>query len=103
VLEDVIARLAARKVKIDPDLPLLLIRHSRAQWLDPGADLYEKTRKWWRVGKRKENAKFALAVYDGIAPAVFRSIAGRLRGLRTWMGIAIGSADGHSSERSMSR
>jgi hypothetical protein len=72
LLEDVIARLAARKVEIDPNLPVLLIRHSRAQWLDPGHDLYEKTRKWWRIGKRRENAKFAFAVYDGIARAVFR-------------------------------
>lgn len=29
------------------------------------AELYEATRKWWVVGKRRERAKYAVATYRG--------------------------------------
>ena len=53
--------------------PALLIRINRL-YRDgmSAAELYEATRGWWRIGSRREGARLALAVFDGIVREVYR-------------------------------
>jgi hypothetical protein len=69
-LADLIAHYAAKPVIIDN--PVMLIRISR--WYTPGMSakkLYEVTRHAWNVGRRRENAKFACAVFEGVVREVY--------------------------------
>ncbi len=53
--------------------PVILIRVARLFRYDMSArDLYEITRSAWHVGSRRNAAKHALAVYDGIVREVYR-------------------------------
>jgi len=53
-------------------VPSILIRISRLYRDDMSAEeLYEATRGVWRVGPRRELAKYALAVHDGIVREVY--------------------------------
>ena len=52
--------------------PVVLIRIPRA--FRPGMsdlDLYEATRGVWKIGPRREKARYALAVYEGIVKEVY--------------------------------
>ena len=52
--------------------PVLLIRVPKA--FRPGmsdVDLYEATRGVWKIGPRRDNARYALAVFEGIVQEVF--------------------------------
>lgn len=52
--------------------PSLLIRINRHFKYGMSADeLYEVTRGIWVIGKRRQNAKFAMAVYDGVIREVY--------------------------------
>jgi hypothetical protein len=57
---------AARKVSISE--PALLIRINRLYRPGMTAEaLYEATRGVWKIGKRRQHAKYALAVFEGVA------------------------------------
>ena len=52
--------------------PVILVRIPRA--FRPGMSdlaLYEATRGVWRVGPRRENARYALAIHDGVVQEVY--------------------------------
>lgn len=52
--------------------PLVLIRVPRAFRLGMSdLALYEATRGIWRIGTRREDVRFALAVYEGIVQEVY--------------------------------
>jgi hypothetical protein len=69
---DIVVRYRARPVKILPEHPVVLIRLNREQWQDDERPLYERTRKWWRMGDRRLKARWAFSVYDGIIRAAYR-------------------------------
>jgi uncharacterized protein len=69
---DLVVRYRAKPVKILPEHPVVLIRLNREQWQDDKRPLYERTRKWWRMGDRRLRANWAFSVYDGIVRAVYR-------------------------------
>jgi len=69
-LEELISYYAAKPVKITH--PVMLIRISRLY--RPGmsaAKLYDATRGIWKVGERRANAKYALAVFEGVVREVY--------------------------------
>lgn len=67
---DIIAKYAAPEVTISE--PVLLITINRLYRKGMSADeLYEITRGNWVVGERRENARYALAVYNGIIREVY--------------------------------
>lgn len=56
----------------DIDDPVLLIRINRLyrHHMSP-KELYEVTRGVWKLGKRRENAKYAFAVFEGVVREVY--------------------------------
>jgi hypothetical protein len=90
-LDELVERHGARPLQLRG--PALLIRIAR-QWTRgmPEAELYEATRKWWRISPRRAaKARHILAVADGIVRQVYeevtwrrsRATTSRLRG--RWM------------------
>jgi len=70
-LEQVLSLYQRKRAKITE--PAILIRISRLYHYGIGeAELYDATRGVWVVGKRREKAEFALAVYQGIVREVYR-------------------------------
>jgi uncharacterized protein len=70
-LEDLIVRYGSKPVRITE--PVILIRVNQLYQDNMGKDaLYEITRGVWRIGKRRDKAKHALAVYKGIVREVYR-------------------------------
>lgn len=72
---------------IDVDVSAILIRPSR-MWY-PGMstdDLYEATSGWWKLGPRREKAKYAFAVVHGVVRSAWRIDGWRPRreGDREW-------------------
>jgi hypothetical protein len=69
-LHELVARYAAKPVKITH--PVLLIRINRLYRPTMSADeLYDATRGIWKIGLRRERAKFALAVFEGVVREVY--------------------------------
>ncbi len=67
---DLLVRYAAQPVDVAD--PLILIRINRLYVPGMSADeLYDATRGVWKVGERRESAKYALAVYRGIVREVY--------------------------------
>ncbi|MBW3671771.1 MAG: hypothetical protein KY432_08890 [Acidobacteria bacterium] len=69
-LPELIATLAAEPVEIVH--PSILIRINRLY--EPRMEahvLYEATRGVWKIGKRREKARYAMAIYDGVVRAVY--------------------------------
>ena len=69
-LADLVAHYAAKPVHIDD--PVLLIRINKLY--RPGMspdELYEVTRRAWRAGRRRETARFACAVFEGVVREVY--------------------------------
>ncbi|MCC6177902.1 MAG: hypothetical protein IT305_21590 [Chloroflexi bacterium] len=78
-LDDVAARYGAKPITISPEHRVVLIRIS--QQFEQGMsddELYEATRKWWRMAARRSRVggpaapEYALAVYAGVVRAVYR-------------------------------
>jgi hypothetical protein len=66
--------LAAEEVKIEH--PSLLIRINQRYYDDmPEDELYESTRGVWKLGVRREQARYAMAVFNGIVQEVYRITA----------------------------
>ncbi|MEO8036576.1 MAG: hypothetical protein ABI837_19215, partial [Acidobacteriota bacterium] len=69
-LADLIATYGAKPVTITD--PAILIRINRLY--KPGMDahaLYEVTRGIWKLGPRRERARFAMAIFNGVVRAVY--------------------------------
>ena len=63
--DDVIMELEA--LPIDITVPALLIKPSRLWYRGmPDKELFEATAGWWKLGKRRELAKYAFAVVHGV-------------------------------------
>ncbi len=70
-LQELLLRLSARPIAIRE--PSVLIRVS--QLFRPGmsaAELYEITRGVWKIGRRREDLQYAMAVHNGIVREVYR-------------------------------
>jgi hypothetical protein len=53
--------------------PVMIININKAYRSDMDAtEIYEATRKAWKVGQRRDKAKYALAAYKGICRGVFK-------------------------------
>jgi hypothetical protein len=71
-LEDVILSYAARPVTIRPADAVILVRINRRFTYDMTPDdLYEATRKWWRISPERHKPTLAFAVYNGIVREVY--------------------------------
>ena len=69
-LSELIAAYGATPVEITD--PSILIRINRVYRASMDANsLYDATRGSWRVGQRRERAKLAMAVYEGVVRAVY--------------------------------
>ena len=70
---DLNAQYGAKPITIAPEHPSILIRVSRQprRHVDDDHELYEATRKWWKVGPRRNGARYAMAVYGGVVRGVF--------------------------------
>lgn len=70
-LEELVARYNRKPVRVMEHV--LLIRVNRLYEYGMGIEaLYEITRGVWRIGKRRDKAKYALAVYKGIVREVYQ-------------------------------
>ncbi len=77
-LEQLVAQYTKRKVEIK--VPAILIRINKLyRYGMTPAELYDATRSAWRVGPKKEKARYAFAVYEGVVREVY-SITGWLPG-----------------------
>ncbi|MCX6696145.1 MAG: hypothetical protein NTV84_00990 [Methanoregula sp.] len=69
--KDLIAMVAAKPVTVDDKVILITINQLYRSNMTPLA-LYEATRGIWRMGPRREEAEYAMAVYQGVVREVFR-------------------------------
>lgn len=70
LLEDLIFYYAAKPVEITE--PVLLIRVNRLYRHGmSAAELYDATRSCWKLGVRRENVKYAFAVFEGVVREVY--------------------------------
>jgi len=70
-LSELIVYYAAKPVTIDD--PVLLIRINRLYRHGMSdEELYEATRGLWKLGARKNGAKYALAVFEGVVREIYR-------------------------------
>ncbi len=70
-LDEVRSRLSAEDAEIDDPVILVRINRTFKSGMDID-DLYEITRGVWKMGERRNKAKFAFAVYRGIVRGVFK-------------------------------
>lgn len=69
-LSQLVAYYAAKPVKIVD--PVILIRVNRRYWHGmPDLELYEVTRGVWKIGERRNRAKYALAVFEAVVREVY--------------------------------
>lgn len=69
-LEELVFYYASKPIKVTDSV--LLIRVTRLyRHAMPAEELYDATRGQWRVGQRRNGARFALAVFDGIVREVY--------------------------------
>ena len=71
-VDDLNALYGARPVEFDPSHRVILIRSRRFTHRMDRDDLYETTRVWWRVGSRRHDAEYAMAVHGGVVRAVYK-------------------------------
>ena len=70
-INEIRSRLASENAEIND--PVILVRINRTfQSGMNDADVYEITRGVWKMGERRNGAKYAIAVYRGIVRGVFR-------------------------------
>lgn len=69
-IEQIQALYGADEVEIKHPCVLIRINEFFRYGLTP-MELYDATRGVWRIGHRRENAKFALAVFDGVVQEVY--------------------------------
>lgn len=69
--KEIINMLKAKSVNVRHKALLFTINKLYRSDMTP-EELYEATRGIWRVGRRRENAEYAMAVYQGIVREVYR-------------------------------
>jgi len=69
--DEVITMLTAKPVEVRHKAILITINRLYRSDMD-ARELYEATRGIWKVGKRREKADYAMAVYQGIVREVYR-------------------------------
>ena len=69
-LADLVAHYAAKPVDIDDPVMLIRINKLYRPGMPPD-ELYETTRHAWRAGKRRETARIACAVFEGVVREVY--------------------------------
>jgi hypothetical protein len=70
-LQEVVAHYTRRKAKIRE--PAILIRINKLyRYGMTQADLYDATRSAWRVGERRDDARYAFSVFEGVVREVYR-------------------------------
>ena len=69
-LVDLISYYAAEPVEVDHPALLIRINQLYRHNMD-SLDLYDATRGVWRLGPRREGAKYALAVFEGVVREVY--------------------------------
>lgn len=69
--KEIIDMLKAKSVNVRHKALLFTINKLYRSDMTP-EELYEATRGIWRVGRRRENAEYAMAVYQGIVREVYR-------------------------------
>lgn len=82
-VEEVIATLAAEPIEITDPVILININRNYRYGLS-AIELYDYTRSAWVVGKKRERAKYAMAVYRGIVREVYE-IAAWVPGMATML------------------
>jgi hypothetical protein len=70
-VDDINAQYGAKPVEFDPHHRVILIRSRRFSRGITDEDLYEETRVWWRMGRKRLRADYAMAVYGGVVRAVY--------------------------------
>lgn len=69
-LEELVFYYASKPIKVTDSV--LLIRVTRLyRHAMPAEDLYDVTRGQWKIGERRNGARFAMAVFDGIVREVY--------------------------------
>lgn len=69
-IEDLVAYYTRRHANIRDEVMLIRIKQLYRDNLSE-MELYDVTRGWWKLSKRREGAKFALAVYGGVVKEVY--------------------------------
>ena len=70
-LQDVVAHYARRKANVRE--PAILIRINKLyRYGMTDAELYDVTRSAWRVGPKRDQARYALSVFEGVVREVYR-------------------------------
>jgi hypothetical protein len=69
-LDDVIAHYQHRRVRVVHPAILIRINRLYRPMMSP-VELYDATRASWKAGVRREGARFALALYDGVVREVY--------------------------------
>lgn len=70
-VDDINAQYGAVPVVFDPNHRLILIRSRRFRKGITEEALYEATRVWWRIGRRRLGADYAMAVSGGVVRGVY--------------------------------
>ncbi len=71
-VKEIIARYQARPVKVKPSHKIIAITINKLYRYDMNdGELYDATRGFWRVGGKRQKAKFAFAVYRGVIKEVY--------------------------------
>jgi uncharacterized protein len=70
-VKDVLLTMSAPRARIKVPCVLITINDLYRSEMKPN-ELKEATRGIWRVGRRRENAKFAMAVFQGVIRQVYR-------------------------------
>lgn len=70
-LADLITQYAARPVTISDPVILIRINNQYTPGMPPD-ELYEATRYAWKLGERRDGARFALAVFEGVVREVYK-------------------------------
>jgi len=65
------AQYGAEQVQVQHRALLVRINRLFRYGMSP-IELYDATRGWWRVGEKRQQVEFALAVYDGVVQEVYR-------------------------------
>lgn len=71
LLSDLLELYEAKPVEVGHKAILITINQLYRSNMTP-FELYEATRGIWRVGKRRENAEYAMSVYQGVVREVYR-------------------------------
>jgi uncharacterized protein len=69
-LSELVLHYAAKPVSVTDPVLLIRINQLYRYGMSPNA-LYEATRGVWRLGKRREKAEYALAVFEGVVREVY--------------------------------